>query len=61
MNYFSKWPEAYTSLNQEVSTVAEVLVTNFFCSFRVPQELHSDQGHNFVLSDREDFAVPGSE
>jgi hypothetical protein len=25
----------------------EVLVTNYFCRFRVPQELHSDQGCNF--------------
>jgi hypothetical protein len=23
------------------------LVANFFCSFEVPRELHSDQGHNF--------------
>jgi transposase InsO family protein len=33
VDYFTKWPEA--------------LVTSFFCCFRVPQELHSDQGCNF--------------
>jgi hypothetical protein len=38
------WLEAYAILNQEAMTVAEVLVTNFFCCFGVPQELHSDQG-----------------
>jgi hypothetical protein len=27
--------------------VAEALVTNFFCRFCIPQELHSDQGRNF--------------
>jgi hypothetical protein len=47
MDYFIKWPEAYTIPNQEVLTVAEALVTIFFCHFRVPRELHSDQGRNF--------------
>jgi hypothetical protein len=47
MNYFTKWPEAYAIPNQEAATVAEALVTNFFCLFRVPRELHSDQGRNF--------------
>jgi hypothetical protein len=39
MDYFTKWPHAYAIPNQEASTVAEVLVTNFFCHFRVPWEL----------------------
>jgi hypothetical protein len=47
MDYFTKWPEVYPIPNQEASTVAENLVTNFFCRFGVPRELHSDQGHNF--------------
>jgi hypothetical protein len=47
MDYFTKWPEAYTIPNQEASTVAEALVTNSFCRFGIPQELHSDQGRNF--------------
>jgi transposase InsO family protein len=47
MDYFTKWPEAYALPNQEVSTVAEALVTNFFCRFGIPQELHSDQDRNF--------------
>ena len=47
MNYFTKWPEVYAIPNQEASTVADTLVTNFFCRFGVPMELHSDQGRNF--------------
>jgi hypothetical protein len=47
MDYFTKSPEAYNILNQEASTVAEALVTNFFCSFRAPRELHSEQGRKF--------------
>jgi hypothetical protein len=47
MDYFTKWPEAYAIPNQEASTEAEVLVTNFFCRFGIPRELHSDQGRNF--------------
>jgi hypothetical protein len=33
MDYFTKWPEAYAIPNQETSTIAEALVTNFFCGF----------------------------
>jgi transposase InsO family protein len=47
MDYFTKWPEAYAIPGQEASTVADVLVTNFFCRFGIPRELHSDQGRNF--------------
>jgi hypothetical protein len=47
MDYSTKWPEAYALPNQEASTVAEVLVTNFFCRFGILLELHNDQGRNF--------------
>jgi hypothetical protein len=47
MDYFTKWPEAYAILNQVALTVGEALVTNFFCCFGVPWELHSDQERNF--------------
>jgi transposase InsO family protein len=47
MIYFTKWPEAYAIPSQETSTIAEALVTNFFCRFGIPRELHSDQGRNF--------------
>jgi transposase InsO family protein len=38
------WLKAYAIPNEEALTVAEVLVTNIFYCFGVPQELHSDQG-----------------
>jgi hypothetical protein len=47
MDYFTKWPEVYAIPNQEASTVAQALVTNFFCRFGIPRELHSDPGRNF--------------
>ena len=47
MDYFTKWPEAYAIPNQEATTVARVLVDQFFSRFGVPFELHSDQGRNF--------------
>jgi hypothetical protein len=45
MDYFTK-SEAYAIPNQEASTVAEVLVNNFFCRLRIPREPHSNQGRN---------------
>jgi hypothetical protein len=33
MDYFTKWPEVYSISNQEASTVADALVTNFLCRF----------------------------
>jgi hypothetical protein len=50
MDYFTKWPEVYAIPKQEAATVADVLVSNFFCRFGVPMELHSDQGRNFESS-----------
>jgi hypothetical protein len=47
MDYFPKWPEVYTICNLKESTVADVLVTNFFCRFVVLRELHTDQGQYF--------------
>ena len=46
-DYFTKWVEAFPLPNQQATTVAEVLVNQFFCRFGVPMELHSDQGRNF--------------
>lgn len=46
-HYFMKGPEAYVIPSQVGSTVAEALITKFFCFFRIPQELHYDQGRNF--------------
>ena len=46
-DYFSKWTELYAIPNQEATTVAEKLLSEFVCRFGVPRELHSDQGTNF--------------
>lgn len=43
----TRWPEAYSITNQAASSVADALVTIFFCRFGVPRELHRDQGQNF--------------
>jgi hypothetical protein len=51
---FPKWPKAFAIPNQEAPTVAEALVTNLFCRFRVPREIHSDQGRKF-----ESRLIPG--
>ncbi|GFX69234.1 retrovirus-related Pol polyprotein from transposon 412 [Trichonephila clavipes] len=45
-DYFIKWPEAYPILDQEASTVAEVLVQHWISRFGVLLQLHSDQGRN---------------
>jgi hypothetical protein len=50
MDYYTKWPEAYAIPNQKASMVAESLVTNFFCHFGIPREIHSEQGRNFEPS-----------
>ena len=47
MDYFTKWPEAYSLPNQEAITVAVVLVKEYVCRFGVPLFIHSDQGRNF--------------
>ena len=49
-DYFSKWTESYPILNQEATTVAEKLVSEFICRFGVPRQLHSDQGTNLELT-----------
>ena len=46
-DYFTRWMEAYPIRNQEASTVARVLVDQWFCRFSVPEQLHSDQGRQF--------------
>lgn len=47
MDYFTKWPEAYAVPDQSATTTAEWLVSEMFCRFGAPEELHSDQGRNF--------------
>uniref|UniRef100_A0A1A8HG02 Gypsy retrotransposon integrase-like protein 1 n=1 Tax=Nothobranchius korthausae TaxID=1143690 RepID=A0A1A8HG02_9TELE len=44
---FSKYTLAVPTSNQHASTVAQVLVTEWFSKFGVPARIHSDQGRNF--------------
>lgn len=46
-DYFSKWTEAFAVPNHTAMTVADKLVTEVFCRFGVPSQLHSDQGREF--------------
>ena len=46
-DYFSKWIEAIPPPNQEASTVAIHLIDEVFMRYSVPEQLHSDQGHQF--------------
>ncbi len=43
-DYFSK---AYPMRDMEASTVARLLVDEFFCRYGVPERLHTDKGRNF--------------
>lgn len=44
---FSKFTQAVATKDQRDSTVAKVLVQDWFYKFGVPARLHSDQGRNF--------------
>lgn len=46
MDYFTKSLEDSTIPNQDSLTLADVLVTSFFCCFWVSGELYSDQSRN---------------
>ncbi|KAL1264142.1 hypothetical protein QQF64_004497 [Cirrhinus molitorella] len=47
---FSKFTLAIPTRDQRASTVAQILVTEWFCKFGVPGRLHSDQGRSFGSS-----------
>jgi hypothetical protein len=61
LDYYMKWPEAYDIPDQEASTVADALITNFFCGFGIPQELRSDQDCNSESHLAAGVTMPGSE
>uniref|UniRef100_A0AAV2KSQ7 Integrase catalytic domain-containing protein n=1 Tax=Knipowitschia caucasica TaxID=637954 RepID=A0AAV2KSQ7_KNICA len=44
---FSKFTQAVATKDQRASTVAHILVQEWFYKFGVPARLHSDQGRNF--------------
>lgn len=44
---FSKYTLTVPTCDQRTSTVAHVLVSEWFSKFGVPARIHSDQGHSF--------------
>ena len=46
-DYFTKWTESYPMGNMEAATVAKLLVEQLFSRFGIPDQIHSDQGHQF--------------
>ena len=46
-DYFTRWMEAYLIPNPEASTVAKSLTDDIFLWFSPPEQLYSDQGHQF--------------
>ncbi|GFS91965.1 hypothetical protein TNCV_1931361 [Trichonephila clavipes] len=48
MDYFTKWPEAYTLFPKKMPQLLQMfLVQHWISRFGVPLQLHSDQGRNF--------------
>ena len=47
MDYFTKWPEAYSLPDQEAETIVDALVEGMFSRFGAPEVIHTDQGRNF--------------
>ncbi len=47
---FTKFTQAVPTRNQRAETVAQVLVSEWFCKFGVPVRIHSDQGRSFESS-----------
>lgn len=47
MDYFTKWPEAYSLPDQEAETIVDALLDGMFSRFGVPDTIHTDQGRNF--------------
>ena len=46
-DYFTKWTEAFPMRDMESITVAKILVQDFTCRYGTPEQIHTDQGHNF--------------
>nr|AAG37039.1 polyprotein [Dictyostelium discoideum] len=48
MDYFTKWPEVFFTLDMEGETVAQLLLYEIYTRYGVPKKLVSDRGKNFL-------------
>ena len=48
MDYLTKWPEVFPSLDQKVETITRLLVEHVVARHGVPEQLLSDRGTNFL-------------
>ena len=46
-DHFTKYVQAYVTLNQKATTVAKTLWDRFFVHYGFPEKIISDQGQNF--------------
>ena len=46
-DHFTRYAQAYVTLNQKSATVAKTLWDNFFVHYGFPEKILSDQGQNF--------------
>ena len=46
-DHFTRYAQAYVTLNQKAATVAKTLWDNFFVHYGFPEKILSDQGQNF--------------
>ena len=50
VDYFTRWPEAYTLPDMTSTTVAKAFIDGWISRFGVPDRIHSDQGPQFESS-----------
>ncbi len=48
MDNLTKWPEAFAIPDQKAETIAKLFVESIVCRPRIPEELLSDRGPNFL-------------
>ena len=48
MDYLTKWPEVFPMADQKAETIAKHFVEGVVCRHRIPEQLLSDRGPNFL-------------
>ena len=47
-DYYTRFAEAYSLPDNEATTVADKLLTEFICRYGLPLQMHTDQGAQFT-------------